>query len=175
MNTKQDKQYLTVSSDNGWAVQYKGQPLCAYKQTYVEALKVSDSYDMPLADEYWVATNNYGAWLPLTYCGACDADTADDWYLQRRGYCAICGTQKEATAEVGYSKTTLENSHLFQHVNTLGTFLNDDIVYTEINNVWLQTYANWSAVLPSEVANQIATKTEAIVKRFAKTVTDKRV
>lgn len=52
--------YLSLS-ERGWLLIYQGSPLCDYKKTYSETLKVANHYQITLPDVTW--NGDKGAWV----------------------------------------------------------------------------------------------------------------
>ena len=48
---------------------------------------------------------------------------------------------------------------------TINTWINDELITLETDEVWRETFAHWDALVDTDTAAEIATATEAILKR----------
>ena len=47
----------------------------------------------------------------------------------------------------------------------IDTWINDELVTVDTDDVWLETFAHWDAKVPTDTAAAIATATQAILER----------
>lgn len=49
----------------------------------------------------------------------------------------------------------------------IDTWINGSLMTVDTGDVWLETFARWDALVPTDIAEDIATKTVNILKRHA--------